>query len=315
MHVVTIGNFDGVHEGHRALIEKARELAKEGAGPAQVTVVTFEPSPEAILAPGGAPDRLMNSGTRSASLLEFGVDEVVELPTTRALLGTDPEDFIEEILERLSGKYPVGAFVEGADFRFGCARKGTVDSLGEHGRRAGFEVVVVPNVSLRLNDGLVVEARSSTIRQLLGLGRVEDAAIMLGQPFTASGIVVIGDQRGRELGYPTANLDQGDQILPGDGVYAAKAFLPDGQLMPAAVSIGSKPTFEVTHRVLEAHILDWDGEIDDYGWVMNVELIRRLRGQDRYDGVEPLLRQMERDCERTREIVHSYTENAVEADQ
>ena len=296
MHVVTIGNFDGVHEGHRALISRARDLAEKGSGLARVTAVTFEPLPAEILAPGRVPARLQSPASRSACLKAMGVEVVFELPTTRELLGTDPEDFIEEILERLSGKSAVGAFVEGPDFRFGKARSGSVDTLQEHGRRAGFEVDVVPEVSVRLNDGLLVEVRSSTIRRLLCLGRVEDAARMLGRPFEVSGTVVIGDQRGRELGYPTANLDLGGQILPGDGVYAARAMLPDGQRLPAAASIGSKPTFEVTPRVLEAHILDWQGEIDDYGWVMNLQLIRRLRGQEQYDGVEPLLEQMARDC-------------------
>ena len=303
MHVVTIGNFDGVHEGHRALIARARQVAPTGGTPARVTAVCFQPLPGEILNPAQEPGRLQSPLQRRACLRESGVDEVVELATTRELLATDPEDFIEDILERLSGAGVVGAFVEGPDFRFGKARTGSIETLRQHGQRAGFEVQVVEEVSVRLNDGLLVEARSSTIRRLLNLGRVEDAARMLGRPYRLSGEVVKGEQRGRDLGYPTANLLDGEQLLPGDGVYAARVILPDETVLPAAVSIGTKPTFEPTARLLEAHVLDWDGPMDEYGWVMDVDLIRRLRGQEQYDGIEPLCEQIKRDCARTREMV------------
>ena len=312
MHVVTIGNFDGVHEGHRGLLNKALQIAGKDNSPSRVTVVSFQPLPVAILAPGGDSKRLQTSDQRRSALLEAGADDVVELATTRELLGTDPEDFIEEILERLSGSGSVESFVEGSDFRFGRARTGSIDSLREHGSRAGFEVVVVPEVSVRLNDGFLVEVHSSTIRRFLELGRVEDAMRMLGRPYHLTGTVLRGDQRGRELGYPTANLDLGEQLLPGDGVYAGRAILPDGKRVAAAVSIGTKPTFEPTARVLEAHVLDWNGEIDDYGWVMNLELIRRLRGQEQYDGVKPLLLQLERDCARTRQVINLDFPQVVE---
>ena len=303
MHVVTIGNFDGVHEGHRALIEKAREVADAGGSGGRVSVVSFHPLPASVLKPGEDPGRLQGPGEKRARLLELGADEVIDLATTRELLSTEPEDFIEDIIERLSGAGVVGAFVEGPDFRFGRQRAGSIETLREHGTRAGFEVVVVEEVAVRLNDGLLVEARSSTIRRLLQLGRVEDAARMLGRPYRVFGQVEMGEQRGRELGYPTANLELDDQLLPGDGVYAARVFLPDGQVLPAAVSIGTKPTFEPTARLLEAHVLDWNGPMDEYGWVMSAELIRRLRGQEQYDGAEPLRAQIERDCIRTRLLV------------
>ncbi len=312
MHVVTIGNFDGVHEGHRRLVEVAREMANDGEGPPRTIAVTFDPLPESVLHPPENPMRLSTGKDREKRLLAAGVDEVIELPVTRELLGTDPVDFIEEILERFSNANPIGCFVEGADFRFGRARAGTMATLEEHGRTSGFKVVRVPDVRVRLHDGLEVEVRSSTIRRLLELGRVEDAGLMLGRHFQVQGNVVMGDQRGRQLGYPTMNMDLGEQILPADGVYAGVADIGDGISRPAAVSVGTKPTFEITARVMEAHILDWDGALDDYGRDVDLKLVRRLRGQYRYDGIDPLLAQMQRDCDESRKIFNSMNRDSME---
>ena len=312
MHVVTIGNFDGVHEGHRRLIEVAGEMAREGEGPPRTTAVTFDPLPESILHPAQHPNRLGTVIDRKKRLLAAGVDEVVELPVTRELLATDPIDFIEEILERYSNSNPIGCFVEGVDFRFGKARSGNMTTLTEHGLSSGFKVVRVPDVQIRLHDGHEVEVRSSTIRQLLELGRIEDAGLMLGRHFQVQGNVVKGDQRGRQLGYPTMNLELGEQILPADGVYAGIADVGDGIPRPAAVSVGVKPTFEVTARVMEAHIVDWEGDLDVYGQSLDLKLLRRLRGQYRYDGIEPLLAQMKRDCGETRKIFESVNHDSME---
>ena len=302
MHVVSIGNFDGVHEGHRALLERSRALAAEGPGPARLTVVTFDPPPMAVLDPERPLQRLESPERRVNRLLEAGVDEIMELSTTMELLGMSPEDFIDDLVDRCSVSAPVGAFVEGPDFRFGRARSGSIESLRAHGQREGFEVETVPLHTVRLQDGLTVEARSTTVRHLLELGRVEDAGMVLGRPYEPAGTVVMGDRRGRELKYPTANLDLGDQLLPADGVYAGIAVLPDGERFPAAVSVGIKPTFETTPRLMEVHILDWSGELDEYGWELRVPLLRRLRGQYRYDDVDSLLEQMARDCDATRAI-------------
>ena len=312
MHVVTIGNFDGVHEGHRQLIDVAREMAREGEGPSRTIAVTFDPLPESVLNPAHHPNRLGTVDDRKRRLLAAGVDEVIELSVTRELLATDPIDFIEEILERFSNTNPIGCFVEGADFRFGKGRSGDMTTLEEHGRGSGFKVVRVPDVRIRLHDGHEVEVRSSTIRRLLELGRIEDAERMLGRYFQVQGTVVQGDQRGRELGYPTMNLDLGEYILPADGVYAGIADVGDGVRRPAAVSVGIKPTFEITARVMEAHILDWNGALDDYGRVLDLMLVRRLRGQYRYDGIEPLLEQLKRDCDETRTIFDRVNHDLME---
>lgn len=312
MHVVSIGNFDGVHEGHRALLRKARKLSEAGGGPARLTAVTFEPSPTAILRPEKPLQRLDTPDDRGSWLLEAGADEVVELDTDMALLGMDAEEFIEDLLDRLGARLPVGGFVEGPDFRFGRGRKGSVETLSDHGGRSGFQLEVVPVCEVRLGDGFMVQARSSTIRRLLALGRVEDAARVLGRPYQPVGTVVSGDRRGREIGFPTANLDLGSQILPADGVYAGAAILPDGRKVPAAVSIGVKPTFQPTPRLMEVHLLDWDGELDEYEWELRVSLLKRLRGQCPYDGVEPLIEQIRRDCDATRACFNRDTSDDVE---
>ena len=140
------------------------------------------------------------------------------------------------------------------------------------------------------------------MRRLLRLGRVEDAGRILGRPASLVGRVVRGDQRGRTIDVPTANLDLDGAMLPGDGVYAGLAMLPDGETRPAAISIGTKPTFEPTPAVAEVHVLDWDGALDDYGWSLEASLVRRLRGQERYDGLEPFLEQLGRDLEATRAV-------------
>ena len=170
------------------------------------------------------------------------------------------------------------------------------------GEAIGFEVIEVPERRIRLADGLDVPARSSVVRRLLRLGRVEDAGRILGRPASLVGRVVRGDQRGRTIDVPTANLDLDGAMLPGDGVYAGLATLPDGETRPAAISIGTKPTFEPTPAVAEVHVLDWDGALDDYGWTLEASLVRRLRGQERYDGLEPFLEQLGRDLEATRAV-------------
>ncbi|MHC4247341.1 MAG: riboflavin kinase, partial [Planctomycetota bacterium] len=155
---------------------------------------------------------------------------------------------------------------------------------------------------VHLNSGLEMPVRSSAIGELLRLGRVEDASTLLGEPHVLDGIVVKGDQRGRTIGIPTANLDLGGTLLPADGVYAGQATLPDGSIHPAAISIGTKPTFEETPRVAEVHLLDWAGTLDDYGWRLEAGLARRLRGQYRYDDLPSLLAQIERDVAAVRTI-------------
>jgi riboflavin kinase/FMN adenylyltransferase len=300
---VTIGNFDGVHLGHRALIDLARETAGTGA---EVVAVTFEPAPAVVL---GLPEvpRILTAAERRRRLLDAGADRVLELETTPELLALDPEAFLDDLFRRLGG--PFAAIAEGPDFRFGRGRSGSIETLRKCGDDRGFRVVIPEERRVRLVDGLEVPARSSVVRRLLDLGRVEDAARVLGRPHTLVGRVVRGDQRGRTIGIPTANLDLEGAMLPGDGVYAGIATLPGGVRRPAAVSIGTKPTFIETPRVAEVHVLDWEGTLDDYGWRLETSLDRRLRGQERYDGLEPFLAQLERDLDQVRRVAASILQS------
>ncbi|MEC8321411.1 MAG: riboflavin kinase [Planctomycetota bacterium] len=292
----SIGNFDGVHLGHRALRDALLDSDRRFD---RLVAVTFEPAPAVVLG-RTAEGRILTASQRRRRLLEAGFDDVLELETTPDLLGLEPTAFLDHLVERLGGG--LSALAEGPDFRFGRARSGSLETLRDEGGRRGFEVIEVPERRIRLADGLDVPARSSVVRRLLRLGRVEDAGRVLGRPASLVGRVVRGDQRGRTIDVPTANLDLEGAMLPGDGVYAGLATLPDGETRPAAISIGTKPTFEPTPAVAEVHVLDWDGALDDYGWTLEASLVRRLRGQERYDGLEPFLEQLGRDLEATRAV-------------
>ena len=299
---VTIGNFDGVHLGHRRLLESARAAV----GPTgRVVAVTFDPGPAMVLG-HPSPARLMSLTRRQQVLRRHGADEVLVLETTTDLRSASPEAFLDR-LETAFGGVP-SVMVEGPDFRFGHRRAGGVEDLHRFGADRGFEVRVEAERRVRLKSGLEMPVRSSAIRELLRLGRVEDATTLLGAPHVLEGVVVQGDQRGRTIGIPTANLDLGGTLLPADGVYAGLATLPDGSVHPAAISIGTKPTFEETPRVAEIHVLDWAGTLDDYGWRLEASLVRRLRGQYRYDDLPSLLAQIDRD-------ITAVRRTCVESDQ
>jgi riboflavin kinase/FMN adenylyltransferase len=294
---LTIGNFDGVHLGHQRLLDAARSVLGDTG---RLVAVTFDPSPAVVL--GKAADLPLVSLQRRRRLLrQAGADEVLVLETDRRLLSLDPEAFLDH-LDAALGSSPDWV-IEGPDFRFGRRREGTVETLQELGGIRGFKVRVEEELSIPLQDGQVMPARSSAVRQLLKLGRVEDASRLLGAPHVLHGRVVQGDQRGRTIGIPTANLDLDGAFLPGDGVFAGVAVLPDGSRRAAAVSIGTKPTFEETPRVAEVHVLDWEGKLDDYGWWLDAELHRRLRGQYRYDDLSSLQAQIDRDLADVRAVI------------
>ena len=261
MSSLMIGNFDGVHLGHRALLHCSRKCAAGG----KVTVVTFEPHPSEILRPEKRVECLLSADARRALLLDAGADVVLELPTTRELLDLDAADFVDMLRE----KCRFDVMVEGADFRFGRNRAAGVTELIDLARTRDFSVEIVDDVEVELEDRTMVPVRSTMIRWLLRHGRVVDAERALGRPHRVEGTVVKGDQRGRLLGYPTANLDHGASLLPGDGIYSGLALLPDGTRVSAAISVGSKPTFGGTERVCEAHLLDHEAPLDDYGWPLD----------------------------------------------
>ncbi len=297
--MVTIGTFDGVHSGHAALIRRARQFA----GPdGQVVAMAFDPHPASVLRPSTAPGRLTTLPERSRLLRAAGADAVERLEPTPELLGLSPDQFIERVLR---DHHPV-AFVEGPDFRFGHARAGSVQTLAEIASRRGARVEVVPPVEAALEDQTLVTCSSTITRWLLERGRVSDAARVLGRPYELCGGVVRGDRRGREIGFPTANLDT-PLLLPADGVYAGVATLEDRRSFPAAVHIGPRATFNDARPTVEAHILAWSGPIaeggPEYGWPLRLSLIAWLRGQARFESVPALVAQIERDVARTREVL------------
>lgn len=236
----------------------------------------------------------MSMPERSARLREAGADEVVVLDATGAFLATTAEQFIRDLHARVG----FGLVVEGPGFRFGRGRGGSIEMLETLGRSLGFSVELVDRVQVVLRDRSQVTASSSLIRWLLALGRVEDAASVLARPFELAGRVVRGDQRGRTIGFPTANLDHGDVMLPADGIYAAIATLPDGSLRTAAVSVGTKPTFGRSERACEAHLLGFAGWRDEYGWQLRLSFRAWVREQFRFDSVPILIEQMRRDVAR-----------------
>jgi riboflavin kinase/FMN adenylyltransferase len=289
---LTIGNFDGVHLGHRALVERARALA----GPAgRVVAMAFWPHPISVLRPQETPATLTTFEQRAAILRALGADEVVRLEPTRDLLALEPDAFLRLVV----GQHHPGAIVEGEDFHFGRARAGDIRTLRDLGAQMGFRVDVVPPVRIATSDQLIADASSTLARWLIGEGRVRDAARVLGRPHQVRGVVREGARRGRDLGFPTANLDA-ETMLPADGVYAGVATLPGGAQRPAAVSVGTNPTFGAEARRLEAHILDWSAPAGDYGWALSIDLVAWLRDQVAYRGVEPLIEQIHRDIADTR---------------
>ncbi|MBG85023.1 MAG: riboflavin biosynthesis protein RibF [Phycisphaerae bacterium] len=293
---MSIGMFDGLHLGHRAIIDQARDLS----GPdGSVVVVTFEPSPAVILNPSSVPPRLMTAHQRERALLEAGVDEVVILEPTAARLGMSPVAFIEEMVDRIHPDH----IIEGSDFRFGVARSGDMGLLRSEGVRLDFEVHEAKEVEATLPDGSRVPARSSTIRGMLLDGNVEAAACLLNQPWQVEGQVIQGAQRGREIGCPTANLDLGELLCPADGVYAGIATLESGDEYMAAISIGTNPTFEDGGRSFEVHLLDFQGQVGDYGWTLRVGLRHRLRDQIVYESIDELVEAIEGDLRDIRSLL------------
>ena len=274
---VAVGTFDGVHLGHRRVIDGSD------------TVLTFEPHPVSVVAPQAAP-KLLTTLERKAELVAgLGVEELVVIPFDRDFSNRNAQDFIERVLVERLGAQRVAV---GENFRFGHKAAGDADLLRADGR---FEVNIEPLLEV---DGEVVS--SSHIRGLVLGGAVEYAGHLLGAPFTVTGEVVHGDERGRGLGYPTANLVPPDgYVVPGHGVYAATA---DG--VPAAVNVGVRPQFETGRgELIEAYLIDWEGDL--YGKPLRVEFLKRLRGERRFATVDALVEQMGEDVREAREIAGS----------
>ena len=295
--VVTVGNFDGVHLGHQHVVRRAREVART-LGDLPVVAVTFDPHPMAVLRPEHAPQTLTDVATRARLLGEAGVDAVLVAPFTREVAAWTPQRFVEDVLvERLHAK----AVVVGANFRFGVKASGDVATLAELGRTHDFTAE-----GIALDGGPQVWS-STYVRSCLQGGDVEGAAEALGHPFTVRGEVVKGDQRGRELGYPTANVPTSGMLAaPADGVYAGWLRRLDGsgdELLPAAISVGTNPTFEgERERRVESYVLDRD-DLELYGVEVEVSFVARIRGMLRFDSVDELVATMAQDVARTRAVL------------
>lgn len=294
---LSIGNFDAVHRGHVEIVKVAREAVGNG----RVILWSFNPSPTTILKPELKVEQLTMFSTRRNLLLEAGADEVVALVPTKEFLSQSPEQFVKYFVKSVSPQF----VVEGEGFQFGRNRSGTLDDLQKMGPSYAFSTIKVPPVELTLRDHSVHRASSSLVRKLIKLGRVEDVSIVLGRTLSITGTVVEGDQRGRLMHFPTANLGKIDTLLPADGIYAGRGMLEDGTVYPAAISIGTKPTFGLNERTCEAHLIGYDGGADMYGWQLELRFDHWLRDQIRFDSVEELKAAIQDDVEKTTRLLES----------
>lgn len=282
---VALGTFDGVHLGHRRVIQTAIERARSLG--VRSAVATFDPRPVSVIVPERAPDSLTSIERRLELLRETGVDDVLVIKFTPQLASRTPEQFADEVLVEQLGAAEI---VVGQNFRFGHRRAGDVEVLRELGEKRGFGVTIAPLFEL---DGAPVS--SSRIRELIRLKQVADAGRLLGRPPALEGEVVRGDGRGRELGVPTANVDMTTGFVqPAEGVYAGDVVLVDGRTFRAAISVGTNPTFDGEREVrVEAHLLHFDEDL--YGAKLRVDFRRYLRDQRRFDNLDDLIVQMRED--------------------
>jgi len=291
--VVVIGVFDGVHKGHQLLLNRAKEIA-DGCS---IIALTFDPHPMQVFAPDRAPTMLTTLADRVELLKIHNADQVAVLKFNEKFAAMSPEDFVKDVLV---GQLSVSTVIVGKNFTYGHKAAGNVDSLIKDGLQYNF---IVDVQELKSEESEVVS--SSRIRKLVTEGKVEEARTLLSRPHRLDGIVVHGEKRGREIGYPTANLGNIDgQTIPADGVYAG--WLTVGiNYWPAAISIGTNPTFEgVRGRQVEAYALDQEG-LDLYDKNASIEFGWRLRETLKFDGLDPLLAQMKLDCDRARALTEA----------
>jgi len=285
--IVAVGTFDGVHRGHQALLAEMRRRAVSRA--ARVAIVTFDPPPRTVLRPDPDYRLLVSLDERLALLRRFGAEEVVVKHFDQRFASRTADDFCAELVDELGMVELVG----GPDMAFGRNRHGTPEVLREIGRRLGFEVVLLEQLTV---DGAPI--RSGVIRRALRDGDLATAGRLLGHPASLAGRVVHGDHRGRTIGFPTANLSiDSMRLVPADGVYAVRR--DSGE--PGVMNVGVRPTVDGTKRVVEVHLIDWHGDL--YGEVLRVDLIERLRDERRFGSLGELVAQIKRDVERARAVL------------
>jgi riboflavin kinase / FMN adenylyltransferase len=284
---VALGNFDGFHLGHQAVVGRAVARARAERRPA--LVATFDPHPVRFFKPDVPPFRLTTLGQRQRLFAAAGADAMLVFRFDAALASLTAERFVAERLVDLIGAAGV---VTGEDFTFGKGRGGNVEVLRRLGPEHGLSVDAVAPVA----DGEPIS--SSRIREALQAGQPEEAARLLTRPFAIEGVVEHGDKRGRTIGYPTANMSLGNYLRPRFGIYAVRGRLPDGRILDGAASLGIRPTFEPPKELLETHFFDFSGDL--YGQVIEIELISFLRPEQKFDSLGALTAQMDADCEEAR---------------
>lgn len=304
--VLTIGNFDGVHTGHQQILGRAKEMARKRGTSA--AVMTFDPHPVAVLHPERAP-RVLTPLPLKLHLLERYADNcIIVLKDNRDLLSLSARQFVDEFLMKTIRPCML---VEGDDFHFGAGRTGNIGILREFGSEKGFGVEVVEPHMMTFETGQNLRVSSTVIRYMLESGHVHDAALALGRPFRLYGKIISGRGKGREIGYPTINMEKTNQIIPAEGVYAGTIEIADGpqtlltqtQSLPAAISIGQARTFGEEHPLLiEAHLLIKEVPEVAEKWVA-MDFVRRLRSQHKFASVEELTVQIKRDCTKIKKIL------------
>ncbi|MDH7971416.1 bifunctional riboflavin kinase/FAD synthetase [Sphingomonas sp. AR_OL41] len=289
--IVALGNFDGFHLGHQAVVGRAIAAARAAGRPA--IVATFDPHPMRLFRPDAPPFRLTTLDQRERLFGAAGADAMLVFHFDAALAALTAEQFVDQ---RLVATARIGGVVTGEDFTFGKAKGGNVALLAELGRRHGFGVETVGPVSL---DGRTVS--SSRIRDMLVAGQPRDAARLLTRPWAIEGVVTHGAKLGRTIGYPTANIDLGSYLRPAYGIYAVRGRLPDGRVLDGAANLGIRPSFEPPKELLEPYFFDFSGDL--YGQRIEVELIDYLRPEAKFDTLAALTAQMEADCARARALL------------
>ncbi len=308
--VLTIGNFDGVHLGHRAILEIVVDRARSLGG--EAILLTFEPHPRKIVQPDRPPSLLATLEQKAELLDAAGIDVLIVESFDLEFAQTPPEVFVNEYIQRRIA--PTEVYV-GYDFHFGRDREGSMRLLAETGPRLGFSVTVIPEITMGERD-----VNSTRIRDLLGTGQVKEAAELLGRPFSVRGSIVEGMKRGRGMGFPTANLLPDNEMLPHAGVYiCAVRFLDDGdpgrgEVIPAVTNLGYRPTFDDQRSlVAEAHLMDFSGDL--YGRKVDLDFLERLRPEQKFESIDELKLQIGRDVDTARSWLQEHSEEIPARDE
>jgi riboflavin kinase/FMN adenylyltransferase len=291
--VIALGNFDGFHAGHQAVAGEAIAWARREGRPA--IIATFDPHPVRLFVPDAPPFRLTTLDQRERFFAAAGADAMLIFHFTHELAAHSAEDFVHMLVEQ----YGARGVVTGEDFTFGHGRAGTVALLEQLGRPLGLGTLAVAPVIDEMGEAI----SSSRIRDALVAGDCATATRLLTRPFTIAGEVIHGDKRGREIGFPTANMEMGPYLRPAYGIYAIRARLPDGRLLDGAANLGIRPTFDPPRELLESYLFDFSGSL--YGQTIEIELIERLRAEAKFDSLEALVAQMAADVARARAILHA----------